>query len=182
MKNLFNCHSIGLHSFPISFENGLYKRIFYADTNHNMWKPFELAVHPHHVDIKITVLDGEIYNPIYEISNSSDPLAFLIKEFQWNSHILNGKGGFKYLREVHLKEISNISYKKGDVVEMKACELHTVQIERNKKAVWLIEETVPSCEYFPLNYSHEDLTMWDPSGLYIEVSDKVKNLYIEKYL
>ena len=23
MKNLFNCHCLGLHSFPISFENNL---------------------------------------------------------------------------------------------------------------------------------------------------------------
>ena len=53
MKNLLNCHSVGLHSFPITFENGLYRRVFYADTDHQMWRQFEVVVHPHHVDIKI---------------------------------------------------------------------------------------------------------------------------------
>lgn len=182
MKNLFNCHSIGLHSFPLSFENGLYKRIFYADTYHNMWKPFELAVHPHHVDIKITVLDGEIYNPIYEVVENTDPLAFQIKKFKWNSHILNGKGGFEYLGEELLKQTSNIKYSKGDMVSMKACELHTVFIEKDQKAVWLIEESVPSCEYFPINYSHKELTNWKSTGLYIEVEDDIKRKYVEQYL
>ena len=69
MKNLLNCHSVGLHSFPISFENGLYKRVFYADSKHFMWRPFEIAVHPHHVDIRITVLEGALFNPIFKIGS-----------------------------------------------------------------------------------------------------------------
>lgn len=77
MKNLLNCHSVGLHSFPISFENGLYKRIFYADT---------------------------------------------------------------------------------------------------------IEETKPTCDYFPFNYSPYDLSQWSSEGLYIEVDESVKQKYISKYL
>lgn len=87
MKNFLNCHTVGLHSFPVSFENGLYKRIFYAEENHYLWKPIELAIHPHHVDIKITVLDGKLFNPIYEIHNDGD----VFNKFQWESHILNGK-------------------------------------------------------------------------------------------
>lgn len=178
MKNLLNCHSIGLHSFPISFVDGLYKRIFYADENHNLWKPFELAIHPHHVDIKLTILEGELYNPLFEVNEEGNTF----KKYQWKSHILNGTGGFEYLGDENLIEISRKKYGPGDVVIMKACELHTVNIDQNKKCVWLIEESKPTCDYFPVNYSTVDLSTWKPDGLYIEVDDSVKEKYIGKFL
>ena len=179
MKNLLNCHCIGLHSFPIELnESGLYKRIFYADVNHEMWKPFEIAIHPHHVDIKITVLEGELFNPIYELDKGGE----VFKKFLWNSHILNGKGGFEYLGEQGLKQVSNIKYFDGETVIMKACELHTVQIEKGKMCAWLIEESKPTCDYFPINYSKNDLQNWNTEGLYIECDDVIKKNYIGKFL
>lgn len=179
MKNYLNCHTIGLHSFPIELSNkGLFKRIFYANTNHHMWKPIELAIHPHHVDIKITVLEGELFNPIYELDNNGDTF----KKFLWNSHILNGKGGFEYLGKQGLKQVSNIKYSKGEMVYMKACEMHTVQIEKGKICVWLIEESMPTCDYFPINYSKNDLENWDTTGLYVECGNDTKQNYIGKYL
>ncbi len=178
MKNLLNCHSVGLHSFPVSYENGLYKRIFCAEPNHFMWQPIEVAIHPHHVDIKITVLDGELYNPLYGM----DKAGQLLNKFQWNSHILNGNGGFEYLGEERLKQLSNNKHQAGDTVIMKACDLHTVQIDKNKRCVWLIEEAVPTCQYFPINYSPHDLSKWVPNGLYLEVDESVKQKYVGKYL
>jgi len=180
MKNLLNCHSVGLHSFPISFENNLYERIFYADTNHRLWKenPLEVAIHPHHVDIKITVLEGTLYNCLYKEESNGDRW----KTFVWDSVILNGKGGFKDSGYGHLQFISKTPYKQGEEILMKACELHTVFVEKGKKCVWLIEEEIPTCEYFPLNYSNWDLTKWTPKNLYIEVSDEVKNKFISPYI
>lgn len=179
MKNLLNCHCIGLHSFPIELsENGLYKRIFYADVNHEMWKPVEIAIHPHHVDIKIIVLDGELFNPIYELDDNGE----VFRKFLWNSHILNGKGGFEYLGEQGLKQTSNIKYTTGEVVIMKACDLHTVQIEKGKTCVWMIEESRPTCDYFPINYSKNDLQNWSTDGLYIECDEITKQNYIGEFL
>lgn len=177
MKNFLNCHSKELHSFPISFENGLYRRVFYADNNHFLWRPFEVAVHPHHVDIKITVLDGVLCNPIFTVGTGE-----MVNKWQWNSHILNGSGGFEYLGEEKMERISNITYKAGESVSMKACELHTIVIEKGKKCVWLIEESMASCDYFPINYSPHDLSTWSPDGLYLEVDDVVKEKFIGKYL
>lgn len=178
MENLLNCHSIGLHSFPVSLQDGLYKRIFYATKWHNMYKPFEIAVHPHHVDIKITVLDGVLMNQIFEVSETGR----VVKKFKWNSHILNGNGGFEYLGKEILIKKSYISYNKGESFSMKACELHTVKVEQNKECVWMVEESIPSCEYFPINYSIHDLENWDSSGLYIKTTEEVKQEYIGKYL
>lgn len=178
MRNLLNCHSIGLHSFPVSFENGLYKRIFYAAENHRLNDPSEIAIHAHHVDIKITVLEGELCNRIYEVNKS----GFSIKKYRWNSEILNGNGGFFYLGLARIKPISSIRYKSGESFSMKACELHTVTVGKNKICAWMIEESKPSCEYFPINYSIHDLRKWTPDGLYQEVNDEVKESYIGKYL
>lgn len=179
MKNLLNCHCFGLHSFPISIdENGFYRRVFYADVNHELWKPIQIAIHPHHVDIKITVLEGSLFNQIYKIDKSGD----VFKKYQWDSHILNGKGGFKLFGYESLEEVSTIAYRPGDSVEMKACELHTVQVKRGKVCAWLIEETKPTCDYFPINYSLQDLENWKPDGLYLETTEEVKYRYIGKYL
>lgn len=179
MKNLLNCHTIGLHSFPISFENGLYRRIFYADVNHQMWKPIEIAIHPHHVDIKITILDGELFNPLYLIDDENGDE---FKMFQWSSHIRDGVGGFKSMGNARLRQVSNNIYGKGDYTFMKACELHTVQIQKGQMCVWLIEEDIPTCEYFPINYSRRDLSKWTADGLYKEVGDDIKHQYIGKYI
>lgn len=178
MKNLLNCHCIGLHSFPISLdENGHYKRVFYADSNHHLWKPIELAIHPHHVDIKITVLEGVLFNPIFKI----DDAGLEYNKYIWDSHILNGKGGFTFVGTENLIEASNHSYSAGESVTMKACELHTVFVEQGKSAVWLIEETKPTCEYFPLNYSIHDLSKWKPDKLYFECDDTIKERYIGRF-
>jgi len=178
MKNLLNCHCIGVHSFPISYEEGLYRRIFYADINHVLYKPIEIAIHPHHVDVKITVLEGTLYNLLY-VKND---FGGCFKKFQYNSQILNGNGGFEYLGEERLVLLSNKSYSLKEGFSMKSNELHTVQVEKDKVCVWLVEESYGSKEYNSINYSHNDLTKWTPGGLYIEVDNEVKMKYIGKYL
>lgn len=179
MKNLLNCHSVGLHSFPISLENGVYRRVFYADSNHNLWKtdPLEIAIHPHHVDIKITVLDGVLYNMLYEEDKDGE----MFMAFRWNSVILNGKGGFEKTGKAPLSVAGARGYRAGETTYMKACELHTVYVEKGEKAVWLIEESVPTCEYFPVNYSNRDLSSWRPEGLYVETDDRTKEKFIGRY-
>jgi len=178
MKNLLNCHAVGVHSFPIRLDdNGYYKRVFYADKNHTLYNPVEIAIHPHHVDIKITVLDGVLFNPIYDINDTGD----IFKKFIWRSHILNGNGGFEYLGEEKLIQSSNKCYGVGEQVTMKACELHTVQVQKDSICVWMIEESKPTCDYFPVNYSKSNLGVWNSKGLYIECSNAVKDAYLEKY-
>jgi hypothetical protein len=179
MKNLLDCHVKGMHSFPISLENGLYRRVFYASENHHLWEvePLALAIHPHHVDIKITVLDGILYNKIY----SKDAEGEEFMSFKWNSHILNGNGGFERVgsEKLQLERIDTL--KVGDYVTMPSCELHTVYVEKGKMSAWLVEETIPTCGYFPINYSNTNLEKWTPRGLYTEVGDEVKNEYLKPY-
>jgi len=188
MRNLLNCHVKGLHSFPISFENGLYRRIFYADTDHKLYSRVEdIAIHPHHCDIKITVLDGYLQNLVWELTEDDEPTGYQFNSYKWNSHINTGNGGFEYLGRQYLK-FSHIDHLMPDSkhlinsVTLKSCELHTVYLQKGNKCVWLIEEEIPSCEYFPINYSRRDLATWTPDGLYIEVGDDIKEKYIREYL
>lgn len=179
MKNLLNCHCVGLHSFPISeSKEGYLKRIFYADTNHELWKPYTIAIHPHHIDIKITVLDGTLTNIIYKF----DKYGNRFYQYSWESHILNGNGGFKCIGSKRLAVHSWHNYSKGQSVELNNCELHTVRIKKEEKCVWLIEESKPSSEYIPINYSPNDLERWTPEGLYIECDEETKQNYIKDYL
>lgn len=172
MKNLLNCHSIGLHSFLIYSENGLCKRIFYADKGHNMWKESEIAIHPHHTDVKITVLEGEIYNLLYEVNDNGEEF----NEYKW------GNNSFEYLGKEKLKLISNNLYKAYDVIFMRSYELHTMKINRRKSCVWMFEEFPASCKYIPINYSKLNLLNWSPDGLYIEVGDDIRDKYIGRFL
>lgn len=180
MKNYLNCHVIGLHSFPISYVNGLYKRVFYADTNHELWKDFAIAIHPHHVDIKITILDGVLTNKTYKKLDKADK-GIIINEYKWNSHILNGNGGFEFIDTAILRHGSNLKYSKGESFILKACELHTVFVEKGKACCWIVEESKPTCEYFPLTYSMNDLTKWNTEGLYQECGAITKDFYLSKY-
>lgn len=180
MKNLLNCHVKGLHSFPIKCEDGLYERIFYAGYDHELYDMDAIAVHPHHTDITIEVLEGILTNIIYIETDENDVRREKFKKYKWNSHILNGKGGFEFLGHQFLKvDLDRTkSYVAGDVITMKACELHTVTVEEGMSCIWKITEAKPSCEYLPVNYSLRDLTKWSPEGLYEEVDDEVRNLYI----
>ena len=178
MKNLLNCHCIGLHSFPISKDdNGLYKRIFYADTNHQLFNPFEIAIHPHHVDIKITVLEGVLYNLLYSIGKGE-----LFNTYIWESHILSGEGKFKFIGYNELKLISNISYTKGQELYMNSSQLHTVFVEKSQTCIWMIEEFKPTHYYSGPNYSKHDLSNWSSEGLYIECDEQIKHQYLKDYI
>jgi hypothetical protein len=154
MKNLLNCHTLNVHSFPISCENNLYKRIFYAEKDHNLWKDGEIAIHPHHTDIKITVLDGVLFNHIFRSPNEKEDSYNEINyynKYLWNSHILNGSGGFDYVGQSMLLSQSCISYKRYESFHMKACELHTISVSKDQECVWLVEEEKPSCSYSSIN-------------------------------
>jgi len=182
MKNLLHCHTKNVHSFPLSYQDGLYKRIFVATEIHNLWRSCEIAIHPHHVDLKITVLEGVLHNSLFRVVNDEGyRYVDRFKKYKWNSHILNGSGGFEFIGEEDLQLLDYVGYEPFESFTMKACELHTVKVEQNKKCVWMVEEFKPSCEYSGFNYSRHDLTEWKPDGLYIEVDDSVAEEYIGKY-
>jgi len=125
MEYLFNCHVIGMHSFPITTSEGLYERIFTTSSNHVLHnrEQLELAIHPHHVNIKITILKGKLTNVIYRLDEDGD---IELGEFVFSSAIKNGAGGFKRIGSKRLRRISETTYKNGESFSMEACDAYSV--------------------------------------------------------
>lgn len=177
MKNLLNCHVIGMHSFPIKISGGLYQRVFTTTKEHVLHRrrPIPLAIHPHHVGIKITVLKGELTNVLYRLDDEGD---LELGEFEYKSHIL-GKGGyFEYRKQQRLKMISEITYKEGESFFMESCDMHTVVVPERMESAWLVQEELPTCDYFPVSYSDQDLEEWDTVGLYLEITPEQAQKYL----
>lgn len=186
MKNLLNCHVIGMHSFPITKSEDLYERIFVTGKNHELHPrdTFNLAIHPHHVNIKITVLKGELTNVIYRLDDEGE---LELGEYEFKSVINNGQGGFTKIGNKRLTKISENTYHPGESFSMESCDMHTVFVPEGMESAWLVQEDIPSCDYFPVSYSDQDLTKWDQSLLYrpaedVEVLWWLWGIDYEKYL
>lgn len=177
MKNLLNCHVIGMHSFPVTETDNLYERIFTTTSDHVLHDTdkMQLAIHPHHVNITITVLKGVLTNIIYQLNPKG---AIELDEYIFSSVIKNGYGGFKKIGTKNLVLVSEITYKKGDSFSMESCDMHTVRVPKGMESAWLVQEDVPTCDYFPVSYSDMDLERWNQLGMYQPVNDRVRDAFI----
>src|SRR5690606_11268438 len=124
----------------------------------------------------ITVLKGTLTNVIYRVDENG---SVQLDEYIFNSIIKNGTGGFKHIGKKRLSKISEITYKVGESFTMQSCDMHTVYVEKSIESAWLVQEDIPTCEYFPVSYSDMDLENWDQKGMYVEVSDGVRDLFIK---
>lgn len=177
MKNLLNCHCIGVHSFPLEYKDGLYKRIFYADKNHELYKDSAIAIHSHHVDLKITVLKGILNNKVYALD---DQRGETYNKYRYNSYISNGCGMFTNLGEQKLSLTRYESYDEGCSFELRSDWLHTVFVPENCICSWLVEEFPASRVYDGINYSKQKLENWTAKGLYLECDDQTANEYLSE--
>jgi hypothetical protein len=159
---ILNCHAKGVHSFVIHEKDGYLKRVFYADTNHEIQNTSCLAIHSHRTDIKITVLEGCLYNKVCEPDLKGERFSV----YKWDSKILNDTGKFVYLFDTKLETTEANMYKAGDTFYLASHMLHTVAVNKDEKCVWLVEESMPVMPYSPLVYSQRDLNNWTAEGLY----------------
>jgi hypothetical protein len=176
MKNLLDCHCIGVHSFPLQYENGLYRRVFYADRYHGLHDDNAIAIHPHHVDLKITVVKGTLCNRNYVVSDERG--SELFGKYKWESHISGSAGKFVKLGTERLVMSEFGAYSEGCSFNLRSDQLHTVYVPSNTICAWLVEEFPASAPYDAINYSKMDLELWSPKGLYTECNDVVKASYL----
>lgn len=178
MKHILNCHSFGTHSFQIAEHEGLSKRIFYADYHHNLWKPFEIAVHPNHTDIQITVLEGRLHNFIYEPSEK----GMAVNKYKFLSAIKGEGGCFSWQNMAFITPTGSEVIKAGQYTHMVASDLHTIYVEQGEKCIWQIVEYKATYAHSGMNYSPYDLSKWSSEGLYTSVDETVARKYIDKYV
>jgi hypothetical protein len=69
-RSFKNCHAKGLWSFVLHKEPTV--RVFFADFGHELYQDF--AVHPHHCDITIVPIAGNLKNINYKERGRNYPL------------------------------------------------------------------------------------------------------------
>jgi len=168
---LRDCHVKGLHSIVLR-EEPHRVRVFYADLNHQLeWRgrlcdDMPLAIHSHHCDIRLDLLFGEVYSPIYRFSSWPGSLPLSICRFE---SAITGGGSLKPLRRKRRLRLHE-SFPLG-TQHLKANEMHTVVVPERQEAAWLVTEGKEDPKYEPLCYTN--MPKWSPKGLYQPVGPAV---------
>lgn len=173
-RSFLNCHIKGVHSFVISVEPTI--RIFYADYGHEMTEG-NVAYHPHHCDITLVPLVGQLTN-----LNATFYESFLHKggfsKFKYASKIKSGKGSFKKIQST--KDFSRSNLHKivlNESMFLKAEQIHSVFANPKEVCSWAVLEGREDPNYENICYSTKDLTKYSFKNLYKHCSAKD----VEKY-
>lgn len=172
-KSFFNCHCKGLHSIMLLEGARKTIRLFVADIGNEMKKNYpdmdflprkdmSIAFHPHHCNITIDVIKGEIFNWII----GEDARGFRINKYFYKSEISNGKIGFEFLGDTLMATKSREYISQGQSAYMEANLIHTVACDSKELTAWLVYEGKEDYDYHAINYSNNDLAKFNSDGLY----------------
>ncbi len=172
-KSLLNCHIKGLHSIMLSECPEKTIRLYIAEhgnelhlNSFNHFKNGEMSVgfHPHHCNITISVIKGNLFNFIVEESENG---TLSVDKYLYNSEITKAKIGFSlYEKNVALSRIADFCIPFGKSCYMNATEIHTVYCDPNEVTAWLVFEGKENPNYEPFTYAPINLEAADFSGLY----------------
>lgn len=151
-KSLLNCHAEGLHSVMLSFNPGAIIRLFFADTNHTLWKntikstDWSIAAHPHHCNVMLVPVMGFTYNLLFSINGEPN---LRLNEYLYSSKITGDKGAFQFQR-VRGLYCGGSSQLTDDGMHLKASHIHSVFVGEGKRSAWLVLEGREDKDYKPL--------------------------------
>jgi len=177
-----NCHVHGLHSIMLHDEGpGNRIRMFYADSDNELWRneysssKLSLAVHQHHCDVTLQIIEGTVFNTIYQFMPENWKYGFpgnervvkphiTLDEYIYESAILGAAGSlsptgrsFGFWRQGR-----NLA---SGPESMNANTLHTVGMYRDQQAAWLVYEGKEGPDYQSICYTNNPV--FDPSNMYI---------------
>ncbi len=186
-KSLKNVHCYGMDSIVFDNTKGSITRMFIANENHEMWKNgdftktenLSIAIHPHHCDLTIVPIKGSFENIRFVTKKSIlSPIKF--NKFLYKSKIKDGQCHFKNLGEKNLYIKGRCWYNPIFLynLELKAPDLHTVNVRKGELAAWAIYEGKEDKNYKSICYSNSDLNKFDSSRLY----KKMDKNYLYKVL
>ena len=178
-KSLVNCHARGLHSVMLIEKPEQTVRLFVTDEDHELWRNhpstyqygLSIGFHPHHCNVTLIPVTGYFTNwivaPVIDATDSH-PGLFNLGSFQYQSGITGKEINFKKCGDVEFGTTSLTSYFQGrhKAAEMKAEQLHTVYVEKDKIAAWLVLEGMENASHDGMCYSNADLETEDFSHLY----------------
>lgn len=167
-RSILNCHCKGVHSIMLIEKPEHTIRLFVADTDHELWNNYEIgsqmtvAYHPHHCDITIEVVKGELLNKVID---ESDGGVFLTK-FLYRSKIKEDEIKFEEISKTYVTDVSIKNIAAGESIFLPANAIHTVACEKGKLTAWFVYEGKEDSNYVPYCYSLADLNKSDFSSLY----------------
>lgn len=170
-QTIKHCHARGVWSVVLSERNGSLRRMFVAGPGHELWrndpvsrKGMSVGFHAHHCDISIEGVVGMLLNWTVRESITG---AVALNEYVFRSAIRTGGGRFMSTgRTKFFRDVNRVLLAAGSCVEMRAAELHTIFVEKDRCAAWIADESFEWRNYVPYTYSDDDLELLDFSQLY----------------
>jgi hypothetical protein len=146
-------------------------RLYIADVEHEL-NPFlnrvmNVGYHPHHCDLTLKIVTGNLMNITVEETVDID-YDFEIDKYLYKSKISKGEMRFDHIGKIDMKYIYTETLIKGDERYMKADEIHTVSVEKNKICAWLVFEGKEDQKYIPYCYSTTNLNYENGEDLYVK--------------
>lgn len=168
LRGLKNCHVHGLTSIMLHDEPGNRMRLFYAGTDHKLYKlpddpDASLAAHPHHCDITLVHLFGSVLHTVYRFEERANgPVSKCLYQsaITGDGGSLQATGEFGYL----LPQCQNHLNHDGHIFSP-AKDVHGIYVPRNREAAWLVMEGKEDPTYESVCYTANPI--FDPQGMYV---------------
>lgn len=183
-KSLFNCHAMGVHSIMLLESPGKTIRVFIATKDHQLnknlsasqgeyYNRMSVGFHPHHCDITLHCVYGEIQNWIVTEHSFYGDNYLVRNKYKYHSKITDNEMSFELIGEKMLSTVSDNRIQTGESVFMKAHEIHTVGVEKGKEAAWFVYEGKEDANYQPFCYSNADPSQMNSfnANLYVKSSE-----------
>lgn len=163
-----DCHARGMHSIVLHDEPGNRVRMFFADWEHalgnNRNGKFSIAIHPHHCTIRLVGLFGPAHNDVYALTPHA---AGPFHQMAYKSAIGTGEGSLTptgKMAFVHRIRTEALSTNPA----LAAHELHTIYVEAQRRAAWLVIEGQEDPGYESVCWTNNPSS--DFSGIYSPMS------------
>lgn len=167
-NGIMHCHCRGVASIVFNDEPGNRVRMFYAFPEHELWKniimdqDMTVALHPHHCDIKLSHIFGDVFNAVVEVE---EHWRGKYHECLYDSKINGGKGGLERTGKMfRFKSNVHCNLRQERQQSMTAPQLHTIGTWKSRPAAWLVIEGKEWPDYRPVCYTANPV--FDSTGLY----------------
>lgn len=175
-RSLLNCHCKGLHSIMLSEAPGKTIRLYISIPDSDMYKNFpnpgeevidmSIAFHPHHCNLTLHCIKGELLNWELEEDLGGGDHALLLNKYRYHSQITEGNGYFEMIGPSVLRSTRYHWLRRGYSTHLKAKDIHTVAVMKGELVAWLVYEGKEDPTYQSFCWSNSDLTKQDLSDLY----------------
>lgn len=177
-NSLANCHVPGLHSLVLLNRPTHRIRMFVATKFHQLYAntgagPLSLGFHPHHCDITLERVAGELENLTLSEDMAGVAVTARLSTFRFRSKILGHDPGFEPVSgpEWYWIEPTSLDHE-SPTLELRAADRHSVWVRKGGQAAWLVYEGAEDANFQPLCYSNQDLTRFDFKNLYEPMDER----------